>query len=134
MTKLAKAVLAVALLASLLLASVANAELVELNPKNFKSIVNNPAKNVFVMFYAPWCGHCNAMKAAWQSLADEYPIDGDVVIARVDGSMHRDIGKAYDVNGFPTLKFFSKSNKKGLEYSGPREVDAFKLFIKTNSN
>lgn len=133
MSKFSKTVLSLALLASFLLASIASAELVELNPENFKSIVNDPSKNVFVMFYAPWCGHCNAMKPAWQELADKFPISGDTVIARVDASMHRDIGKANEITGFPTLKFFTKGNKKGVEYNGPRELEPLKLFIKNNS-
>lgn len=121
------------LLAVALLLSFAKAELVELNPENFHSIVNDPSKNVFVMFYAPWCGHCNHMKPAWQELADKYPIDGDTIIARIDASAHRGIGKEYDVNGFPTLKLFTKRDKTGeKQYSGPRELSAFDVFIKSN--
>ncbi|KAL7698053.1 Protein disulfide isomerase [Lotmaria passim] len=113
--------------------SCVKADLVELNPENFKAIVNDPKKNVFVMFYAPWCGHCNHMKPTWQELADKYSVDkDDTVIARVDASAHRGIAKDYDVNGFPTLKLFTKSNKVGKQYSGPRELDAFEAFLKAN--
>lgn len=35
----------------------------------------------------------------------------------------------YDVSGFPTLKFFPKSNKAGEEYEGGRDVDDFVAFF-----
>ena len=128
-----KKALVLLLLAAFVL-SCAQADLVELNPENYKAIINNKNKNVFVMFYAPWCGHCNHMKPAWQELADKYSVDSsDTVIARVDASAHRNIGKDYDINGFPTLKLFTKSDKSGKPYSGPREVDAFQSFLKQHS-
>lgn len=35
----------------------------------------------------------------------------------------------YGVNGFPTLKFFPKSNKAGEDYDGGRDLDSFVKFI-----
>ncbi|KPI86114.1 Protein disulfide isomerase [Leptomonas seymouri] len=127
-----KKVLALFLLAAFSLLC-AKADLVELNPENFKSVVNNPKKNVFVMFYAPWCGHCNHMKPDWQKLADEYNVDtDDTVIARVDASAHQDIARDNSVSGFPTMKLFTKKNKSGVQYNGPRDVDSLKAFLKQN--
>ncbi|KAG5511232.1 hypothetical protein JKF63_07174 [Porcisia hertigi] len=128
---LLKKALAVVLAAAFLV-SLAKAELVELNPENFHSTVNDPSKNVFVMFYAPWCGHCNHMKPAWQELADKYPATGDIVIARVDAVAYRDIAKEFGINGFPTLKFFSKSDKSGArQHNGERTVTALELFVES---
>ncbi|GET85967.1 protein disulfide isomerase [Leishmania tarentolae] len=122
-----------ALLVAAFLVVCAKAELVELNASNFHSVVNNASKNVFVMFYAPWCGHCNKMKSTWQDLSDKYPITGDVIIARIDASEHRDIAKEFDVHGFPTLKFFAKNNKSGkAQYEGPRELSAFMAYVSAN--
>ena len=36
-------------------------KIITLTPKNWEEIVMNPSKDVFVMFYAPWCGHCKAV-------------------------------------------------------------------------
>ena len=35
----------------------------------------------------------------------------------------------YGVSGYPTLKFFPKSNKAGEDYNGGRDLDDFVAFI-----
>lgn len=39
----------------------------------------------------------------------------------------------YEVSGYPTLKFFPKSNKAGEEYDAGRELDDFVNFINDKS-
>eukprot|EP01012_Entosiphon_sulcatum_P008340 TRINITY_DN1448_c0_g1_i1.p2 TRINITY_DN1448_c0_g1~~TRINITY_DN1448_c0_g1_i1.p2 ORF type:complete len:262 (-),score=47.84 TRINITY_DN1448_c0_g1_i1:74-859(-) len=114
-----------ALLAGLVLGL--SAEVVVLTPENFDSIVLDSAKDVFVKFYAPWCGHCQSMAATWDTLGDEVT---DVVIAKLDASAHRELGARFGIRGFPTLKFFSKSDKSGeVVYRGARDLASFKNFL-----
>jgi protein disulfide-isomerase A6 len=93
-----------------------------LTPDNFDSIVLDESKDVFVEFYAPWCGHCKRLTPIWEKLAGVFKSDKDVVIANVDADAHKDLGGRYGVTGFPTLKYFSKTDKSGEAYSGAREL------------
>ena len=41
------------------------------------------AKPWFIKFYAPWCGHCQAMAPAWDQMYEAYN-PKDLNIAKVD--------------------------------------------------
>ena len=117
------------LLFLVLFVAVANAaKVVSLTAKNFDSIVNDPTKNVFVKYYAPWCGHCVRMAPAYEKLAAEASSD-DVIIAEVNADKHKSVSQKAGVRGFPTLKFYSKDNKKGIDYQGARDFGALKAFV-----
>ena len=60
--------------------------LVKLVGKNFEDLVVNNENDVFIKFYAPWCGHCKAMAEDWAKLADEYADDQSMVIAEFDAT------------------------------------------------
>jgi protein disulfide-isomerase A6 len=93
-----------------------------LTPENFDSVVLDSSKDVFIEFYAPWCGHCKKLAPIWEKLANIFRNDPQVVIASVDADSYKDLGSRYDVSGFPTLIYFSKDDKKGERYSGGREL------------
>lgn len=64
-------------------------------------------------FYAPWCGHCQNLKPAYDKVASS--LKGIVKVAAIDcddEKNKRTCGE-YGVQGFPTLKIFSPSNRKG---------------------
>jgi protein disulfide-isomerase A6 len=108
---------------------------VELTPANFDSVVDG-SKNVFVEFFAPWCGHCKNLAPVWEELADAYVKDKEkVTIAKVDADAHRDLGGRFGVTGFPTLKFFPKGGdvKSPKDYNGGRDLDAFVDFLGTET-
>jgi len=97
---------------------------VVLTPDNFDSVVLDPTKDVFVEFYAPWCGHCKRLTPIWEKLSSIFKNEKDIVIANVDADAHKDVGSKYGVSGFPTLIYFSKTDKSGEDrYNGGRELN-----------
>lgn len=125
---LAKVIVLVAAFVVLLCTS-ADANVVELTSSNFKDLVENPNKNVFLLMYASWCGHCQRMKPEWQALAKDFPEDGETVIAMIDADKERAVARAYEVKGFPTIKLFTKKDKSGIPYQGQRTKEDFKDFL-----
>lgn len=98
--------------------------------KNFKHEVEN--KNVFVFFYAPWCGHCKSAKPEYEKLKDSLN-DSDVVIAKFDATENDIEHPKLDVQGFPTFYFFKKGDYNNpLKYEGGRTLNDWKDFVKTN--
>eukprot|EP01018_Ginkgo_biloba_P028381 Gb_00896 [translate_table: standard] len=104
-------------------------DVVVLTSENFDSIVLDESKDVLVEFYAPWCGHCKNLAPTYEKVATAFKLEKDVVIANLDADKHKDLAEKYGVEGFPTLKFFPKTNKAGEDYDAGRELDDFVAFI-----
>lgn len=104
-------------------------DVVVLTQENFDEVVLDESKDVLVEFYAPWCGHCKNLAPVYELVATAFKGEKEVVIAKVDADSHKSLGERYGVSGYPTLKFFPKSNKAGEDYDGDRGVDDFVAFI-----
>ena len=100
--------------------------------KSWDSIVNDASKDVLVKYYAPWCGHCKALAPTWADLAKDVADVEDLIIADFDATVNEVPG--LEIRGYPTLKFYPKNNKAGEDYSGDRDLDAFKQWLGENSS
>lgn len=97
-------------------------EVAVLGNDNFDTFIADNALT-FVKFYAPWCGHCKSMAPAYSKLASRMKSqENGVAIAKVDATVHSELGSKFGVQGFPTLKLFM--NGEPVDYSGAREEDA----------
>ncbi|KAL0274509.1 UNVERIFIED_CONTAM: hypothetical protein PYX00_002608 [Menopon gallinae] len=87
--------------------------------------------NHFVMFYAPWCGHCKRLLPVWEQLAEMLNDDPEyqIVIAKVDCISDNNLCAKNDVTGYPTLKFFKIGNSEGIKFRGTRDLSSLTSFI-----
>lgn len=100
-----------------------------LTGENFAEVALNPAKNVLVEFYAPWCGHCKQLVPIWDALAEKYEQYDNIVIAKMDSTLNEVDG--VKVTSFPTIKFFPAGEaSEALDYSGARTLVGFADFLK----
>lgn len=99
---------------------------------SFNEIVMDASKDVLVKYYAPWCGHCKALAPVWDELAKETEGIEDLVIAKFDATENEVAG--LEIRGYPTLKFYPKGDKSGQDYSGDRDLPAFKVWLAENSS
>lgn len=100
--------------------------------KNFEDIVKDSSKDVLVKYYAPWCGHCKKLAPIWDELAEGVKDVSDLVIAKFDATANEVAG--LEIRGYPTLKFYPKDNKAGIDYDGERELQDFKDWLNVNSS
>lgn len=97
----------------------ASSPVLQLNPSNFKSKVLNSNGVVLVEFFAPWCGHCQALTPIWEKAATV--LKGVVTVAALDADAHKSLTQEYGIRGFPTIKVFAPG-KAPVDYQGARDV------------
>uniref|UniRef100_A0A7C9EU26 Protein disulfide-isomerase n=1 Tax=Opuntia streptacantha TaxID=393608 RepID=A0A7C9EU26_OPUST len=103
-------------------------DVVVLRERNFTDVIEEN-KYVMVEFYAPWCGHCQALAPEYAAAATQLKDDGvDVVLAKVDATKEHQLARHYDVQGFPTILFFVDGEHK--PYNGQRTKEAIVTWIK----
>lgn len=105
----------------------------ELVGKTFKQEVLDVKQNVMVLFYAQWCGHCQAFKPTYEELAKHYAGNKDIRIAMIDAPEN----KAKEmplIQGFPTVYLYKAGEKETpIPYEGDRELKDLIKFVDENT-
>lgn len=121
---------------------IANQAVVKLVTHNYDDILKDNSKDVFIKYYAPWCGHCKKLAPIWEELAEIYDSkseNSEVVIANLDHTLN-DVDTPIPIEGYPTLLFYPANGKvdpktglrEHLLYTDGRDADSLIAFIKKN--
>ncbi len=98
-----------------------------------KEVIDND-KDVMVVFYAPWCGHCKKFLPEYEEAAKKLKEKNPkILLARMDATENE--VESVTVTGFPTIKFYpgNKKDQKPLDYNGERTADGVINYLKSNA-
>ncbi|KAL4281114.1 hypothetical protein GQ457_03G043960 [Hibiscus cannabinus] len=104
-------------------------DVVVLTGGNFSDFIGKN-KYVVVEFYAPWCGHSQALAPEYAAAATELKGEG-VVLAKVDATEEDELAQKYDLQGFPTVYLFVEGEHK--PYTAARNKEAIVTWIRKNT-
>ncbi len=90
--------------------------------KNFKNIVLDQSKHVFVLFYAPWSKEATEFIKIWEEFAETVKPVPDLVIAKMNVEANEAPGVR--MRGVMSLVLYTKGNtENGLEYYGEKDAN-----------
>ncbi len=91
---------------------------------------SNENDKCFVMYYAPWCGHCKRAKPEFEKLMKGNKSDVKIMMINSDDKENADLLKSQNIKGFPTIRYYPKGiNENYEEYNGERSFDAMLNYV-----
>ncbi|XP_072354883.1 protein disulfide-isomerase A6-like isoform X2 [Scyliorhinus torazame] len=99
-----------------------SSNVIKLTSINFNSQVIESEKLWLVKFYVHWCEHCEKFVSEWNNVATA--LKGIVKVGAIDVNKYASIGHQYEIEEFPTIKFFGPNKNKPEKYYGGRSSAA----------
>jgi protein disulfide-isomerase A1 len=102
--------------------------------KTFDEIIYDDSKDIFIEFYASWCGHCKRLAPIWEQLGDKYAHADHLIVAKME-AQENDLPPSapFRVTGFPTIKFKKAGTRDFVEYEGDRSLESLIAFAEEHS-
>ncbi|KAK3936092.1 protein disulfide-isomerase MPD1 [Diplogelasinospora grovesii] len=112
----------------------------QVDAKDYDRLIAKSNHTSIVEFYAPWCGHCQNLKPAYEKAAKNLEGLAKVAAVDCDDDANKPFCGTMGVQGFPTLKIVRPKKGGGKptveDYQGPRTasgiVDAVVQRINNN--
>ncbi|KIV91787.1 protein disulfide-isomerase domain [Exophiala mesophila] len=106
----------------------------QVNARTYNSLIAQSNHTSIVEFYAPWCGHCQNLKPAYEKAAKNLAGYAKVAAIDCDEEANKPFCGQMGVQGFPTLKIVKPGSKPGRpiveDYTGPRAAKAIVEAVK----
>eukprot|EP00462_Mataza_sp_D1_P011877 CAMPEP_0175157420 /NCGR_PEP_ID=MMETSP0087-20121206/22196_1 /TAXON_ID=136419 /ORGANISM="Unknown Unknown, Strain D1" /LENGTH=346 /DNA_ID=CAMNT_0016445035 /DNA_START=1 /DNA_END=1041 /DNA_ORIENTATION=- len=109
----------------------AAAQSVELDPTSLRAALADTSKykNVFVEFFAPWCGHCKSLAPKYEFVGGKFAGSSDVLVGKIDADKFSNELRSYGVKGFPTILLFKGDDRTKVSYESAREPKQLVAFL-----
>ncbi|EPY51700.1 protein disulfide isomerase [Schizosaccharomyces cryophilus OY26] len=91
--------------------------------------IRSAKKGALIEFYAPWCGHCKNLLPVYEELGQTFEEDDDILIGKIDADTYGEVGKKYQIRGFPTLIWYPADGSDPEQYSHARDLDSLTQFV-----
>lgn len=105
-----------------------NSPVLQLNQQTYNQLIANSNHTSIVEFYAPWCGHCQNLKPAYEKVAKNLEGLAKVAAVNCDDDANKPFCGQMGIQGFPTLKIVTASKQLGRplveDYRGARSAKA----------
>ncbi|KAK5124285.1 hypothetical protein LTR85_001988 [Meristemomyces frigidus] len=101
-----------------------NSPVIQVDGRSYRDLIERSNHTSIVEFYAPWCGHCQNLKPAYEKAAKSLHGLAKVAAVNCDAEENKPFCGSMGVQGFPTLKIVRPGKKAGRplveDYQGAR--------------
>jgi len=103
--------------------------------KNWKDVVYDKNRDVFVKFYAEWCAHCKALAPNFLKAAEDLVSVRDKLYLAEFNVPENELKEELPIQGFPTLIFFPAGDKENfIVYDGDRSTGSLLEFVREHKS
>ena len=103
---------------------------IHINREQFLEMIKE-GKRVLVDYWAPWCGHCRQIEAAYEKIAVQY--GNEMVVAKVNIDEEPDLAAKEQIEVIPTLVIY-KGGQALASIVAPESKAQIEAFIKESLN
>lgn len=88
--------------------------------------------NWMVLYWAEWCGHCNAMKPEWHTVVNNLKKSKNINIADIESTHIPELPHKPQIPGYPTINIYINGKRKST-FNSDRTAAEIEKFAMNNT-